>query len=211
MIANRGFAKIGFYLLSMVFFLIIVMLLGTDIPMCFEEDAEFVGWNVFLRIGVIIPIVCGILLVVTGCFVYWLKHKSKGTRLGPITIIEISNVNSEIMSFVAAYFFPLVGFNYSTTWKHVVVLAGLFVLIGAIYIKGDIYYCNPTLSILGYRTYKIKGMTNNNIPFNQIVITRDRLSVNNRFKYITIDTNTCFAYKHYDKRRATTKTTVHSR
>ena len=179
----------------MVFFLIIVMLLGTDIPVCFDKDAEFVGWNVFLRIGVIIPIVCGILLILTSLFVGWLNHKSKGTRLGSITVIEISNVNSEIMSFVAAYFFPLVGFNYSTTWKHVVVLAGLFILIGAIYIKGDIYYCNPTLSILGYRTYKVNGMANNGDPFSQIVITRDRLSVNDRFEYITIDSNTCFAYK----------------
>lgn len=122
MIANRGFAKIGLYLLSMVFFLIIVMLLGTDIPVCFEKDAEFVGWNVFLRIGVIIPIVCGVLLVLTGYFVCWLNRQGKGTRLGPITISEVGNVNSEIMSFVAAYFFPLVGFNYrwsdNNRWKN---------------------------------------------------------------------------------------------
>lgn len=195
MIAKRGLAKIGFYLLSMVFFLIIVMLLGTDIPVCFDKDAEFIGWNVFLRIGVIIPIVCGVLLILTCLFVGWLNHKSKGTRLGQITVDEISNVNSEIMSFVAAYFFPLVSFNYSTTWKHVVVLAGLFVLIGVIYIKGDIYYCNPTLSILGYRTYKVSGKDNNGAPISQIVITKDRLSVGDQFNYINIDSNTCFAYK----------------
>lgn len=195
MIANKGFAKIGFYLLSMVFFLIIVMILGTDIPVYFWENTQLVGWNNFFKMGIIIPIVCGILLLFAGGFAFWLNHKSKGTKLGPITINEISNVNSEIMSFVAAYFFPLVGFNYSTTWKHVVVLAGLFILIGAIYIKGDIYYCNPTLSILGYRTYKMSGMANNGDPFSQTVITRDRLSVNDRFKYIIIDSNTCFAYK----------------
>lgn len=195
MIANKGFPKIGFYLLSMVFFLIIVMILGTDIPVYLGKDAQFIGWSNFFKMGIIIPIVCGLLLLFAGGFACWLRHKSKGTRLGPITIKEISNVNSEIMSFVAAYFFPLVGFNYSTTWKHVVVLAGLFVLIGIIYIKGDIYYCNPTLSILGYRTYKVSGMANNGDPFNQTVITRDRLSVNDRFIYITIDSNTCFAYK----------------
>lgn len=195
MIANKGFAKIGFYLLSMVFFLIIVMILGTDIPVYFGEDAKFVGWSNFFKMGIIIPFVCALLLLFAGGFACWLKHESKGTRLGPITINEISNVNSEIMSFVAAYFFPLVGFNYSTTWKHVVVLTGLFVLIGAIYIKGDIYYCNPTLSILGYRTYKIKGMTTNKTPFEQTVITRNKMLAGDRFKYITIDSNTCFAYK----------------
>jgi len=195
MIANKGFAKIGFYLLSMVFFLIIVMILGTDIPVYFGEDAKFVGWSNVFKMGIIIPFVCALLLLFSGGFACWLKHESKGTRLGPITINEISNVNSEIMSFVAAYFFPLVGFNYSTTWKHVVVLAGLFVLIGAIYIKGDIYYCNPTLSILGYRTYKIKGMTTNRMPFEQTVITRNKMLAGDRFKYIIIDSNTCFAYK----------------
>ncbi|WP_338337291.1 anti-phage protein KwaA [Marseilla massiliensis] len=195
MIANKVFAKIGFYLLSMVFFLIIVMILGTDIPVYFGKDAQFVGLKNIFKIGIIIPVACGLLLLYAGGFACWLKHESKGTRLGPITITEISNVNSEIMSFVAAYFFPLVGFNYSTTWKHVVVLAGLFVLIGAIYIKGDIYYCNPTLSILGYRTYKIKGTTTTGTPFEQTVITSHKMSVEDKFTYITIDSNTCFAYK----------------
>ena len=195
MIANRGFAKIGFYLLSMVFFLIIVIILGTDIPVYFGKDAKFIGWSNCFKKGIVIPIVCGLLLLFAGGFACWLKHVRKGTRLGPITINEISNVNSEIMSFVAAYFFPLVGFNYSTTWKHIVVLAGLFVLIGAIYIKGDIYYCNPTLSILGYRTYKVKGMTTNKTPFEQTVITRNKMLAGDRFKYITIDSNTCFVYK----------------
>lgn len=195
MIANKGFAKIGFYLLSMVFFLIIVMILGTDIPVYFGEDTKFVGWSKFFKMGIIIPVVCGLLLLFAGGFACWLKHKSKGTRLGPITIKEISNVNSEIMSFVAAYFFPLVSFNYSTTWKHIVVLAGLFILIGAIYIKGDIYYCNPTINILGYRTYKVKGQTNTGKLFNKTVVTRNKMSAGDRFKYITIDSNTCFAYK----------------
>lgn len=195
MFENNAFAKIGFYLLSMVFFLIIVIILGTDIPVCFEENAQFIGWSVLFKMGVIIPIVCGFMLLYACYFAYWLNHKSKGTRIGPITISEISNVNSDIMSFVAAYFFPLVGFNYSTTWKHVVVLAGLFILIGVIYIKGDVYYCNPTLSILGYRTYKVIELNGLNKTFDKIVITRQKMSLGDKFKYINIDSNTCFAYK----------------
>ena len=55
--------KIGFYLLSMVFFLIIVMILGTNIPYYFGDNWEFIGLERLFEKGVIVPMVCTILLL----------------------------------------------------------------------------------------------------------------------------------------------------
>ena len=195
MTKNNSFAKTGFYLLSMLFFVVIVLILGTDIPIHFGSDYKFIGWKeVFTSKGTLVPIICFILLIITVYFVYWLNHIQKGGKHGPITIIEIENVNSEVMSFVASYFIPLVSFNISTTWRHISVLFGLFILIGFIYIKSNIYYCNPTLSVLGYHVYKIKGLTTDKRTIKMTIISNKRLAKENSFKYITIDSTTSFAF-----------------
>lgn len=179
----------------MVFFLIIVLILGTDIPVCFDKNWQFLGVKVLCRKGVLIPLVCSVLLLYVLVFRAWLCHEKKGTRLGPVRITSIEHVDSEIMAFVASYFFPLVSFNYNTTWRHLVVLLGLFVLIGFIYIKANIYYCNPTLSILGYHVFRVTGFVSNTLECNVIVITKNNLQKGDSIKYIPIDNNTFFGYK----------------
>lgn len=185
----------GFYLLSMLFFLIIVMILGTDIPVYFGSDWEFIGWGVFLQQGVVIPIICSLLICASLLFCLWLFQWNNGSKLGPVTEATYKNVSGDVMSFVASYFFPLVSFNLGSTWQHAVVLAFLFILIGAIYIRADIYYCNPTLMLLGFRVYEAEGRVNKNGSYKQVVISWGKISDGDDIKYIPIDDKTSFAYK----------------
>ena len=46
MIASSSLIKAGLYLLSMVFFLLIIVILSWNIPICFDEGARFLGWCV---------------------------------------------------------------------------------------------------------------------------------------------------------------------
>ena len=131
----------------------------------------------------------------TGVFCYRLHKWSKGSRIGVVTDTKYENVSSDVMSFVASYFFPLVSFNLGTTWRHTAVLALLFILIGVIYVKADIYYCNPTLLLLGFRTYKVTGKYEEPDDFKRTIIVWGRMKDGDKFKYIPIDENTCFAYK----------------
>lgn len=78
--------KIGFYLLSMVFFLIIVMILGTNIPYYFGDNWEFIGWERLFDKGVIVPIVCTLLLLSALFFHFWLNFFKGRTKLGKIRI-----------------------------------------------------------------------------------------------------------------------------
>lgn len=192
---NKWWYKIGFYLLSMVFFLVIVIILGTSIPIYFGCDWVFMGWSTVFSKGVIVPVICVFLIILAIFFCLWLNMWKNGSRMGPVTETEYDNISSDVMSFVASYFFPLVSFNLGTTWRHIIVLALLFIMIGIIYIKADIYYCNPTLLIFGFRTYKVKGKFGENADFEKIIIVRGRMNNGDKFKYIPIDSNTCFAYK----------------
>lgn len=145
----------------------LVLFLGTDIPVYFGRDWKFAGYEVLCSKGVLIPIICSLLLLYVALFLYRLNHANKGTRLGPIKVVQVANIHTEIMSFVASYFFPLVSFDNSA---------------------------NPTLSIMGYHVYNVKG-NNSNISLDVVVITRDTLREGDSFKYISIDNTTWFGFK----------------
>ncbi len=96
------------------------------------------------------------------------------------------------MTFVGSYFLPLVSFSIAEKWQHFVVLILLFSLIGVIYIKSDVYFTNPTLSLLGYRVYRVKGQYMGE-GVEKIIIIRSKLKKDDQISYIPIDDNTYFA------------------
>lgn len=187
--------KICFYLLSMVLFFIIVIILGTNIPICIDDGAKFIGvWACISNKGILIPIVCSMALLYSICFAFYLRHRINGSKLGPISIIEVKNVNNEILAFVGTYFLPLIGFSLADHWQHLIVLILLFLVIGIIYVRADIYYTNPTLLLLGYRVYRIEGKWNGE-TIEKVVITYGELQKNDCIKYIPIDNNTYYVKK----------------
>ena len=190
---NSLLKKVSFYLLSMFFLFLIIIILGTDIPICFDDDAKFIGvWECITRRGIMIPIVCVVFLIYTIGFTFYLKYKIRGTKLGPIIIKNIDNVNNDILAFVGTYFFPLVSFGLSEHWQHLVVLCLLFILIGVIYVRADIYYTNPTLLLLGYRVYRIEGELDG-LRIKKIIIIKGELHLEDQIKYIPIDNVTYYA------------------
>lgn len=187
--------KFSFFMLSMALFFVIVFILGTDIPINFSEDAKFVGmWSCLTTRGIILPIVCTLALLYIVFFICFLKHRMKGSTLGPIEITEIHNANNDILAFVGTYFLPLVSFSLAEHWQHLLVLFILFVVIGVIYVRADIYYTNPTLLLLGFRVYRIKGILNGN-PIERVIIVQGELKKDVSVRYIVIDDNTYFVKK----------------
>lgn len=187
--------KSSFYMLSMALFFVIVLILGTDLPINFGEGAKFVGlWTCLTIRGIMLPIVCVLALLYIAFFIRYLKHRMKGTTLGPIEITDIHNANNDILAFVGTYFLPLVSFSLAEHWQHLLVLFILFVVIGVIYVRADIYYTNPTLLLLGFRVYRIKGVLNGN-PIERVVIVQGELKKDVSVRYIVIDDNTFYVKK----------------
>jgi len=185
----------GFYMLSMAVFFLVILILGTNIPVCFDSGAKFIGIMTCLTsFGIIIPIICMFAFIYIGYFFYLLKHRIKGTKLGPIIVKSANNINYDIMAFVGSFFLPLISFNVAEKWQHFLVLIILFVIIGEIYVRSSIYYTNPTLLVFGYKIYKVKGiMLGKEIEC--VIIIRDTIKTNDKLMYIPIDNYTYYAKK----------------
>ncbi|HBZ14747.1 MAG TPA: hypothetical protein DEO73_03170 [Pantoea sp.] len=106
------------------------------------------------------------------------------------TVSDISNENHEHLEFLTTYIMPLVFTDVDS--KRTVLNLGLMIfIIGAIYVKTNRFYSNPSLAILGFRIYKanihdrgVKKCT---------IICRGILKNTASIKYIKIDDETYLA------------------
>lgn len=126
-----------------------------NIPICFERDAEFIGWATLWKntwfgwtiITVSILLECGI---------YRLFQSVCERESGDSSekVVEITDRNFELVSFVTSIFLPLISFQYDQL-SHWIVTILIVCLIGYIYCKSNGYYTNPTLALFGYHLYDV--------------------------------------------------------
>lgn len=65
-----------------------------------------------------------------------------------------------------------------------------------IYIRTDIFYANPSLALLNFRIYKVKGLfRSGEMRENRILITRDKLDIGDNVKYLKLDERIYYALK----------------
>lgn len=186
--------KIGLYFLSLWLLFLLIIIITVDIPICWGNDWEFVGIGYLLSHNVV-PIICILSLIIGGFSYYDFNHQITGTPELSFEITAIENIDYEHLTFLTTYIVPLVCFNFDSV-RYEIVLAILLVVMGAIYIRTDLFYANPTLAILRFRIYKVSGSfrgggTRDNI----ILICREKLNKNDRVKYIKIDERIYYAYK----------------
>ena len=86
-------------------------------------------------------------------FYYRFKYVIRGAKRLPIQITEIENVNYEHLTFLTTYIIPLICFDLSQV-RYAIDLGILLIIIGAIYVKTNMFYANPTLALLGYQIYR---------------------------------------------------------
>ncbi|NCC62090.1 MAG: hypothetical protein EOM12_14380 [Verrucomicrobiae bacterium] len=185
--------KVEFYIVSLwlLFFLVIVVTI--DIPICFSTNCSFIGFkSLFLRN--VTPSI-SILFIFIGFLCYrTLKHDLRSSLKNPITVTCVENINYEHLTFLTTYIVPLVCFDLSKT-RYVAVMAILLVVIGAIYVKTNLFYANPSLALLGYQIYKVKGKFAGNEESEVVVITRQKLVSSDRIQYLMLDDRTYYARK----------------
>lgn len=171
------FDKVALYVTSMwlLFFLIIIMKI--DVPINFSVNAKFIGWEKLLLKN-IIPFIAFVFLCFGILYSYLFNYKFNGTIPLQIEIKKIKSINYEQIIFLTTYIIPLVSLNLDDT-RYLILLIALIIIIGIIFIKTDLYYANPTLSLLGYHIYQISGARNNDGDIqkftNLTVITKDKI------------------------------------
>ncbi|MEJ5049460.1 anti-phage protein KwaA [Chryseobacterium culicis] len=186
--------KIGLFFLSLWFLFVMIIIITAKIPCYLENDFEFVGIK-YLITNNIIPLSCVIALII-GLFSFIdFNYQVKGTPELSFKISEIENIDYEHLTFLTTYIIPLVCFQFENI-RYVIVFLFILSVIGIIYIRTDLFYANPTLAILQFRIYKVEGQfRNGETRKSRILITKEKLSINDRVKYFKLDDRIYYASK----------------
>lgn len=176
-------AKLEFYIISLWLLFLLVFFLTLDIPISFDKDSTFIGFQELFKRN-IIPCIALVFLLYGTFLCKKYKYKIRGTMQLPIKITNIENINHEHLTFLATYIIPLICIDFSKP-QNLVVFTLLLIIIGSIYIKTNLFYANPTLALLGYYIYQVETDCPN-YP-KAIFISCERLYKNDSVQYIQLD------------------------
>jgi len=185
--------KFELYIMSLWFLFFLIIVITIDIPMCFGDDCQFIGFWEVLKTN-IVPAISFLLLLFGVVFYYRFDYRIAGSKKIPVKITEMEDMNYEHLTFLTTYIIPLICFNLTST-RYLIALAFLLIAIGVIYVKTDKFYANPTLAVLGFRLYKVSVDTRTGNKKNIILITKDRLAELDLIKILDLDKKVYFARK----------------
>ncbi len=186
--------KIGLFFLSLWLLFVLIIIITIKVPVCFSGNCQFIGFWSLIKTN-IIPLMSLVSLII-GAISFWdFRWKVKGSQELSFEIMEIQSIDYEHLTFLTTYIIPLVCFNFGDT-RYQIVFWLILVIIGVIYIRTDLFYANPTLAVLQFRLYKVKGQfRNGQIKQGRILITKDTFQNNDMVKYIKLDERIYYAYK----------------
>lgn len=168
--------------MSFWIFFVLLIIVTIDLPIFFRANCEFIGFKEIFSIRNSIAFV-SILLLFSGIFFYYEFMKDlEGDLSLPVTIKNIENVNYEYFALLVTII-SLVAFDF-TTLRGLILLVVLFLILGAIFIKTELFYSNPSFALLGFHIYKAD--TNNELLKNKIFITNDKINNLDKVKYMKI-------------------------
>ncbi|HDT2128059.1 TPA: hypothetical protein RCG93_004488 [Enterobacter roggenkampii] len=192
---SRPYLKTVLYILSLWLLFLSLLIMSYDKVLIknvwdyiFTENFTFPISS--LRVRNIVFIV-SLVFIFIGAIILIILANSFGSGWSvACTVSDISNENHEHLEFLTTYIMPLVFTDVDS--KRTVLNLGLMIfVIGAIYVKTNRFYSNPSLAILGFRIYKanvhdrgVKKCT---------IICRGVLKRTDSIKYIKIDDETYLA------------------
>lgn len=182
-IYNKIILKMGLYILSL--FWLFVLLIICELKPCFPIKT-------FLKENVV-SIIAASGLIFAFLFMLIFNHMAKAIVIESNRIEEIEDVSSEQLVFLATYILPLIFYEYNNL-RAVFNVTLIMIIIGIIFCKTNLFYSNPTLSLFGYRTYKVKLIDSNEYVY-LLSRTKGRLHKGDIIYVNRLNENTFFAHK----------------
>ena len=185
--------KFELYILSLWFLFFLIIVVTAEIPMCFEADCQFIGYATLISKNIVSLI--ALVFVFAGIiFYYRFKYRIAGSKALPIKIAKIQDLNFEHLTFLTTYIIPLICFNLSSI-RYLLALGILLLVIGAIYVRTDKFYANPTLALLGFRIYQSDIETRTGNRSQITLISLDKLIEGDSVDYQELDEKIYFVRK----------------
>lgn len=190
---SENWKKFELYIVSLwlLFFLIIVV--TVDMPYCWGDNCSFIGFKELFSKN-ILPTISLFFILLGVLFSLRFDYRLNGSKKIPSEVTEVEDYNYEHLTFLTTYIIPLICFNLAST-RYVIALGILLFVIGIIYVRTDKFYANPTLAVLGYRLYKINLKTRSGQKEKIILITKDRIALNDQIHTLSLDDKVYFARK----------------
>jgi hypothetical protein len=158
------------------------------------KECVFVSWHFsFTRQGVynllsvnVVPS-CALFFAILGVFFYArFQYRLKGSTLLPKKIKKLEDQSYEHLTFLTTYIVPFL--RVKLVGRDLLITVLLLIIIGAIFIKTNLFYKNPTLALLGYKLYKADTEKDQGLIF----LTRNNLKVGDSVHYIPLKDNIYF-------------------
>lgn len=188
--------KIGLYILSLLVLFVFIIFLTVDVPYCFGDSCEFVGFSAFADIAKKnFSSILSLLGLIAGVYFYFrFDNEVKGGSLDVMKIEKSSSESYEHLVFLATYILPFIGFTFDEPRKTIAYFL-LLVVIGLIFIKTDKYYANPTLALLGYKLFKTDVSCRGTQYKNMVIISTSELGEGDQVNFKFLSNSVCFARK----------------
>lgn len=177
--------KIDLYVLSLALLFLFFIILTVELPKEPFALRDIAYWLALVGVN---PIAIISLILLTYCFYAYKKFDFdlKGATDLPFEVRKIEGINYEHLTFLATYVVPLISFDFGSE-RHMIVLGLLLVVMGAIYIKTDLFYANPSLALLGFHIYRVDGHFKTGERSGIILICRERIQAGQKVSYIKLD------------------------
>lgn len=185
--------KFELYILSLWFLFLLIIIVTIDVQFCYGSDCKFIGYGQ-LATDNIIPLIAFVFAILGVFFYYRFKYRIAGGGSLAVKISKIEDLNYEHLVFLTTYIIPLICFNLGSI-RYLLALLILLIVIGAIYIKTDKFYANPTLAILGFRIYQADIETRTGARSHITLISMQPLAEGDSVDYQKLDEKIYFARK----------------
>jgi hypothetical protein len=189
--SSRTAEKIELYILSLWLLFLLIIVVTIDVPTCFGPECTFVGLKA-LALRNVVPIIAVLPLGLGGLYYLRFNYKIAGGKSIPVDVSSVEDISYEHLTFLTTYIIPFVGFNLASA-RYLITLSLLLLVIGAIYIKTDKFYANPTLAVLGFRLYSANVTRRTGQKAKVTLITRDCIGDGDRICYLQLDSHVYYA------------------
>lgn len=177
--------KIDLYILSLGLLFVFLVIITIKVPDELPKFHDYASWEAVLSSNVVTLI--SLLMLAYCIFAYKrFDFDLRGATDIPFEITKIKGINYEHLTFLATYVVPLISFDFGST-RQLIVLGLLLIAMGAMYIKTDLFYANPSLALLGFHIYEADGDFKNGTKEGIILICRNRLEERQKVSYIKLD------------------------
>ena len=183
--------KLKLFIMSFWIFFVLLIIVTIDVPVCFGANCTFIGFKALFTINNSIAFSSFFLLLSGLLYYYQFLNELKGDLDLPVKIEKIDNINYEYFALLMTII-SLIAFDFYTIRGLILLIVILFIL-GAIFMKTELFYSNPSFALLGFHIYKAD--TNNPLLQNSVFITKDKIKKDDKVKYLKISDRVYFTKK----------------